>query len=253
MLITCTECRTSFRFQMRWLRGYKEARVRCRKCGARIVVRNPAMRPATPPKAAGSMVSAEGFARPSKSGRREGILGEVPGGVRTGQGDPIPGPVADNEKETRERTGSRDSGAMEESAGAAPESGVSPEIRVEACGEETASTGFDISGRISLEPDGSQNGKEEDFPPSAFQEARPSFSEDDVYAPPVEVLPPGQGEAWQPVNPSTGFQPSHGASPRPAYKWITDVALITVILVFGGVCGYFAVRYFLNVIGVDLG
>lgn len=142
---------------------------------------------------------------------------------------------------------------MEESAGAAPESGVSPEMRVEAGVEETASIGFDISGRISLEPDGSQNGEEEDFPPSAFQETRPPFSEDDVYATPIEVLLPGEGEAWQPVNPSPDFPPSHGASPRPAYKWITDAALITVILVFGGVCGYFAVRYFLNVIGVDLG
>jgi predicted Zn finger-like uncharacterized protein len=255
MLIHCPECRTGFRFEKRWMRGYKGARVRCRNCGSMIVILNPAMSPVSPPRAAGPAGPPESAAPGSGSGIRERTSGEDPTGDRMGQGDPSLWPVYNNGGETQEQPGSGDSGATEESAGAPPESEVSPEIRVEAGGKETAGDGFDISERIAVEPDPDEfpTGQEEFSPPSAFREPRPSFPEDDVYAPLVEVLPPLQGEEWPPPNSSPGAPPSLGYSPRPSYKVITDFALITVILVFGGVCGYFALRYILNVIGVDLG
>jgi predicted Zn finger-like uncharacterized protein len=253
MLIHCPECRTGFRFEKRWMRGYKGARVRCRNCGSMIVVLNPAMSPASPPRAAGPAGPPESAAPGSGSGIRERTSGEELAGDRMGQGDPSLWPVYNNGGQTQEQPGPGDSGATEESAGAPPESEVSPEIRVEAGGKETAGDGFDISDRISLEPDEFPSGQEEFSPPYASQEPRPAFSEDDVYAPLVEVLPPLHGEEWPPANSSSGFPPSHGYSPRPSYKLITDFALITVILIFGGVCGYFALRYILNVVGVDLG
>jgi len=255
MLIHCPECLTSFRFRATRFKGFKGARVRCRNCGAMIVVLNPAMSPASPPRAAGPAGPPESAAPGSGSGIRERTSGEDPTGDQTGQGDPSLWPVYNNGGDARDQPGPGDSGATEESPAAPPESEVPPEIRVEAREQKTTLEGYDISERIAVEPDPDESltGQEEASPPSAFREPRPSFPEDDVYAPLVEVLPPLQGEEWPPPNSSSSAPPSLGYSPRPSYKVITDFVLITVILVFGGVCGYFALRYILSVIGVDLG
>lgn len=230
MLITCTDCRTSFRFQKRWIQGYKEARVRCRKCGARIVVLNPARLPSSPPKVAEPSVPPERVPRPSIDGIREGTSGEDLASGKLARGDSPLRLVYNHGREPRERTRTGDPGAMEENA-----------------------DGFDISERISPAPEEPRSLLEDASLPAASQEVRSSVSEDEVVTPLVEVLPPGQGNAWPPVNSSPDFPPSHATSPRPAYKRITDYALITVILVFGGVCGYFALRYIFSVIGVELG
>lgn len=255
MLIHCPECRTGFRFEKRWMRGYKGARVRCRNCGSMIVVLNPAMSPASSPRAAGPAGPPESAAPGSGSKIRERTSGEDPTGDRMGQENPSLWLVYNNGRDARDQPGPGDSGATKESAAAPPESEVPPEIRVEAREQETTLEGYDISERIAVEPDPDESptGQEEASPPSVFWEPRPSFPEDDVYAPLVEVLPPRQGEEWPPPNSSSGALPSLGYSQRSAYRVVTDFALITVILIFGGVCGYFALRYLLNVVGVDLG
>lgn len=253
MLINCPECLTSFRFRKTWFKGYKGARIRCRNCGGMIVVLNPAMSRASPPKVAGPVGPVDGSTSPSAGGSREKTSRDERAGDRMGQGEPSPMPVYNNRGEIRDSPGTEGSGAIGESAGIPPVSGIPPEIRVEAEGKEPAKDGFDISERISREPSGSFTGQEGGSPPHTSREPDPSFSEDDVYAPMVEVLPPGHGEGWSPEGSSSGIPSSLGYSPRPAYKLITDFALITVVLVFGGVCGYFAVRYILSVIGVDLG
>jgi predicted Zn finger-like uncharacterized protein len=253
MLIHCPECRTGFRFEKRWMRGYKGARVRCRNCGSMIVVLNPSGSLPFPAKVKEPEVPAQSDAPSSISPKRMENFVEEPEGGRTREGPPPLHASFRTAGEPRERSETGFPGAAGEVAGVQMESGVGPGMRAEVRQEEITQEGFDISEMIAPEPDGLLHGTEDDPPSPPIPPVYPPLSEEDVYEPFVEVLPPGHTEGWQPENSAPGIPVTRAYSPRSTYKVVTDFALITVILIFGGVCGYFALRYILNVVGVELG
>lgn len=79
MLIECPDCRSRYRFNEGWIRGFKGAKVNCRKCGSEIVVLNPHNSPSFPPEEAEPADAAEDSGAPPTGGSAGTVFdGDLP-------------------------------------------------------------------------------------------------------------------------------------------------------------------------------
>lgn len=206
MIVECDSCGTRYRTGTSIMTGFRGAKVRCRKCGGTFVV-GAAEPPAgtAAPSGAVDLPSAPARGSASAQGKaREG--GALAAGIRL----------------------------------AAPSNVYSLKAFREALFRKTGHGGFDISGDIRPEPDGSP---EEIGPPRRSVPRDPAPRQADRYPAPAAALP--ETVPGEPKFRSGGFHrgPERGGASGHLYPLPLHIALVYLLLAVLGGCGYLLVRY----------
>lgn len=256
MLIECGGCRARYRIKTSMLKGFKGAEVRCRKCGGMIVVLTPGSESGTPEPG-------------GRSKRRTPPRRPFPatGKADRAAGDEMAHPVRSKQGLEQMEGGAQAGMALLEepdTAESVPDNvfqlglfrGVPP--------KHPPSEPYDISGQIRMDPAVSPGRKglagESPRPPAPAPErqdpAGSIFPEEPIpwenegvtllstEAPPLS--PGKRGDLENPFSPTTRFQGSNSfrVGPRPSH-----VAIVYLLLLLLGGCGYLLVRFLANIAG----
>jgi len=253
MLIECGSCRARYRIKTSMLKGFKGAEVRCRKCGGTIVVLTAGSDSATP----GPVIRGE---RRASSRRSLSAKGKAARAV----GDEMVPPVRSARGLEQREAGAQADKALPEEPGSdeyVPDNVFQLGLFREAAPEQPPSEPYDISGQIRMDPvvSPARKGLAWEFPhppappPERRDPADSILPEEPVTGEkeagdsmPVESLIPSQDPTEIPEESSSGrsrVQSSYSYSaPRPSH-----VAIVYLLLLLLGGCGYLLVRFLANI------
>jgi len=255
MLIECNSCRARYRIKASMLKGFKGAEVRCRKCGGMIVVLTPGSASGTPEAGRVEQRATPRRQFPGRETAARAIRDEMVTSVPTAQGpEQMEAEVQANIDLPEE------SGPVE----SVPECVSQGDLYLEAAPKQPPPEPYDIPGEIRIDPAVYPARKglplESARPPADFPErqnpAGSSFPEDLVAweNEGVALLPP-EAPFLSPDKPganekssSRGSRFRNGSSfsmgPRPSH-----VAIVYLLLVLLGGCGYLLVRFLAKIAG----
>lgn len=254
MVIECAGCKARYRFKKSMLKGFKGAEVRCRKCGGMIVVVAPGIQVGTPEAARVERRAALRRHPPAKKKTARVVGAEMApsGPVAHGQERmeaPVPAGMA-----LIGEISSPDSGPDN-----APRVDLSPEV----AHKQPPSESHDISGMIRTDPvrpPPVRTPAGEFHFPSAFSLQKEAFrsippgeritGENERSDPISRISPIPSRDDMEPPDKSSsdrsqfqiGFPVSMG--PRPSH-----VAIVYLLLLLLGGCGYLIVRFLANIAG----
>ncbi len=261
MLIECDSCRARYRLKASMLKGFKGAEVRCRKCGGTIVVLTPGRESRTP----GPTVRGE---RRSTPRRQIPAKGKDVRAAKEEAVPPVP-PAQDLEQDLEQKEGGAQAAmALREDAGSAesaPDNVFQLDLFREAPPKHPPSESYDISENIRMVPavPPARNKLTGDFlrlpspPPERRDPVGPIVPEEPfpwknegVTLLSTETPLPFPGGLEDPESSSSrkaGFQGSY--SPVPGGPRPSHVAIVYLLLLLLGGCGYLLVRFLAKIAG----
>jgi len=248
MVIECSSCRARYWMKESMLKGFKSAEVRCRKCGGTFAVVAPETVPGKPDPV-------ERRIPPGiPPGSRSPNATDGPAG---GRGDSPPGHAVERVKPTEAATQPRAMPVeVNGPAPPVPDNVYSLNRFREERPKKLPAGGYDISGTIRPEPAVS--------PAEEIPAARPLLAEPREEKKPEQetlLVEPVQRRTRGNANPSDGdpfvpprepkipeLSPSDGSQFRAGFTYSvyprpTDIAIVYLLLLFLGGCGYLLVQF----------
>jgi predicted Zn finger-like uncharacterized protein len=241
MVTECNSCRARYRMKESMMNGFKGAEMRCRKCGGTFVV-------VPPGTVSGEPESADRGIR--TGGPPDSHSPNEMDGPAGGREDSPPGDAGERLQPAETATLPRATPVEEtKSAPPVPDNVYCLTRFREALPKRLPTGGYDISETIRPEPSYS--------PPERMPAAPPTLpaprEEKGTPFPPegYPVVPPRESRIPE-LSSSDGSHSQSGYSPS-VYPRLTDIAVVYLLLLFLGGCGYLLVHFLSRMVNGEIG